>query len=231
MRYALYISPPADDPLTKKASAWLGRDAFGEMPGNEGSIAGIDHDTRWKVTADPRRYGFHATIKAPFRLADGRHEDELMEAAAHFAAGQSAFKIPRLALAAIGPFFALVEDEPMAALARFAEAVVREFEPFRAPLTPQDMVRRRPERLNPRERQLLEEFGYPYVLDMFQFHMSLTGPVPVEDSMAVHAALKLHFGDFIARPLSVSHLALFQELEPGADFTVRALFPLAAERT
>lgn len=227
MRYALYVSPPADAPLTRSAASWLGRDAFSGETVAQAGAPGIDDAALHAFTADPRRYGFHATIKAPFRLAQGRTEAELLEAVHQFAARQKPFTLPALALAAIGPFFALIEDEPVAELARFAGEVVRDFEPFRAPLSEADIARRRPERLSPREREHLETWGYPYVFDEFQFHMSLTGAVPVEQSEDMHRALKRHFRGFIGKPLDIAHIALFEEPEAGADFRVKALVPLA----
>lgn len=226
MRYALYVAPPEDHPLSRAAMAWLGRNAFTGAVLPAPDHEGLSRQEWQGYTCDPRRYGFHATIKAPFRPAEGKTEQDLIEAVAAFAATQRSFAIPRLALAAIGPFFALVEDEPGEALARFAEAVVTRFEPFRAPLTGEDYARRRPERLTLRERELLDRFGYPYVLDQFQFHMSLTGPVPEERAEAVKTLLAGHFRAFIGKPLDISHLALFRERSAGADFEVLRLFPL-----
>ncbi len=226
MRYALYVAPPEDHPLNQAAMRWLGRNAFTGAALPAPDHAGLT-EPEWKTfTADPRRYGFHATIKAPFRLAEGRTEAELVEAVKSFAAGQQPFELPKLALAALGPFFALIEDELVEPLARFAERVVTDFEPFRAPLSEADYARRRPERLTPREREMLDRYGYPYVFDQFQFHMSLTGQVPVDRAEETHTLLKRHFRPFIGKPLAIAHLALFREESAGADFTVLGLYPL-----
>jgi putative phosphonate metabolism protein len=226
VRYALYFAPPEDHPLNVAAMHWLGRNAFSGNTLPAPDLSGLTREEWTRFTADPRRYGFHATIKAPFRLADGKTESELLETARAFAASQAAFSMPKVALAALGPFFALIEDEPVEPLARFAEKVVTTFEAFRAPLTDSEIARRRPDRLSERERELLHQYGYPYVLDQFQFHMSLTGAVPVDRAEPTHALLKRHFRDFIGKPLDISHLALFREEEAGADFRVLALFPL-----
>lgn len=227
MRYALYVSPPADAPLTRTAAAWLGRDAFTGETLPQPAVSGVEPSAVQALTADPRRYGFHATIKAPFRLAEGRTEAELLDALEAFAASHKAFTLPALTLAAIGPFFALIEEEPVPALADFAGAVVSHFEPFRAPLSQADIARRRPERLSPRECAHLDRWGYPYVFEDFQFHMSLTGAVPVAQAEAIHSALTAQFRGFIGQPLDIAHIALFEEPAPGADFRVRSLVPLA----
>ena len=225
MRYALYVAPPEDHALNHAARTWLGRDAFTGALSGPPALEAVSEQDWHGFTADPRRYGFHATIKAPFRLAEGEDEAALLDAFAAFCRRQAPFDIT-LALAAIGPFFALIEDRPVDALARLAAAVVTGFEPFRAPLSDADYARRRPERLSPGERAMLDRWGYPYVFDEFQYHMSLTGPVPVDRQEEVHAELKRHFGAFIGKPFTISHLALFEEPAPGADFRVRAIHAL-----
>ena len=65
-------------------------------------------------TAAPRRYGFHATLKAPFHLAEGRSAPEL-EAALHgFASTEHGFDIT-MNMALFGGFLALVLAEAFAA--------------------------------------------------------------------------------------------------------------------
>lgn len=228
MRYALYFTPPADDPLTEAAARWLGRDAFtgAALPQPE------DTPDDWEnLVAEPVRYGFHATIKAPFHLADGKTEDDLNRALAIFAADTPAFTIPRLKVGQLGPFFALVPDGNADELNDFAADVVRAFEPFRAPLSPADIARRKPETLPEPARTYLTEWGYPYVFDAFRFHMTLTGPVPAEWRDEIAAHLESLFSPLLSCPIPVRHLALFVEAERGAPFNVSTLAPLgAAER-
>ena len=231
MRYALYFSPPKDDPLTLAAAAWLGRDAFlaGQVAPTD--IDGFTREEIGALTAEPRRYGFHATLKAPFSLAEGRSEADLLEAMDEFAAESAPFEIPQLTLDALGPFFALVPGAPCPALDRFAAETVRRFEPFRAALSDKDVARRNPERLTPTQRGNLESWGYPYVFDEFRFHMTLTGPVPEERRAAVRAVLEEAFAGFLGRPLAVTALALFTEERRGAPFAVHSLMPLGDAET
>ena len=148
MRYALYFSPPKDHPLTGAASLWLGRDAFtGE------TYPAPDHEQlgaaeQFELTADPRRYGFHATIKAPFSLAASVTEKDLLGVAEDFAQRTPAFEIPELVLGQLGRFFALVPGSLHQPLQDFAAKVVRSFEPFRAALSEADMARRNPDKLS-----------------------------------------------------------------------------------
>ncbi len=228
VRYAIYFAPPANDRLSQTAARWLGRDAFTgetyELPAH----SGLDADTRQTLTADPRRYGFHGTLKAPFPLADGRSEAELVAAFEDFAANLDPFEIPELTLHQLGPFFALVSASHCQPLQDLAAQAVRSFEPFRAPLSDADLARRNPDKLPERQRRYLKEFGYPYVFEEFQFHLTLTGQVPVETTTTMRAVLESTFADHIGKPLHVASVALFVEPQRGAPFLVHSLLPLGS---
>ncbi|MXN46679.1 DUF1045 domain-containing protein [Shinella kummerowiae] len=226
MRYALYFTPSASDPLTLSAQRWLGRNAFTGAALEQPSVNGLDGAALAGLTADPRRYGFHATIKAPFSLAEGRSEAELVAEIGRFVSETEPFEIPEIIVGRLGSFFALVPADECAPLQGFAGEVVRRFERFRAPLTSADIARRKPDELTATERQNLVQWGYPYVFDEFRFHMTLTGRVPAERRDAVEGVLLDQFADFHGRPLAVHGLALFREQSRGADFTVHSLFPL-----
>ncbi len=228
LRYAVYFTPEADHPLTLAAADWLGRNAFSGIDGALQPVGDFSQEERAELTADPRRYGFHATLKAPFALADGVSERALIERFGDFCATNAAFDIPSTTIARIGPFFALVPAELHPPLQAFAASVVETFDEFRAPLGEADIARRRPERLNEAQRAYLTRWGYPYVMEEFRFHMTLTGPVPEERAQAMSAVLDLRFSDFIRRPLRISGLALFMEPERGAPFIVHDWQPLAA---
>ena len=226
MRYALYFTPPATDGLTLAAARWLGRNAFNGAALGQPDVAGFSPEALAALTADPRRYGFHATLKAPFEVAEGCSEAELLSELARFAAEFDSFDIPEVVIGRLGSFFALVPGAECAPLQLFAGEVVRRFERFRAPLSSADIARRRPEELSSEERQNLVQWGYPYVFDTFRFHMTLTGRVPADDVPRMEQALLRHFADFHGRPLSIAGLALFREASRGADFIVHSLFPL-----
>lgn len=226
MRYALYFTPPASDALTLSAQRWLGRNAFTGAGLEQPAVDGFEPATLAAFTADPRRYGFHATLKAPFSLAEGCSEAELVAEIARFVAECAPFDIPDMVIGRLGSFFAYVPAAECAPLQSFAAEVVRRFERFRAPLSSADIARRRPDELTASERRNLVQWGYPYVFDEFRFHMTLTGRVAADRQAEVEAALLRHFADFQGRSLTISGLALFRERSRGADFTVHSLFPL-----
>lgn len=220
MRYAVYFTPPPDSPLTRLAASWLGRDPFTGNALQPPAVSTLAPAEIAFHSAPPRRYGFHATLKAPFRLAADETESSLIDAISTFAAAAEPFAIPRLQVGQIDGFFALVPAAPLARLNGFADDVVREFDRFRAPLSETEIERRNPDALSAEEFQNLHRWGYPYVFDAFRFHMTLTGRVGGSEAERVRSALDDVFGAKLAAPVPVDGIALFVEPEAGAPFGV-----------
>ncbi|MEO0730483.1 MAG: DUF1045 domain-containing protein, partial [Pseudomonadota bacterium] len=198
-RYALYYMPSAGTPLSKFGAAVLGRNAdtgVSERPPPVLSSAFGDWPT---MTEAPRRYGFHATLKAPFHLADGVSETQLLDDVAAFAERTAPVELPRLCVTRLGRFLALTPTQANTDLTAFAANVVRDFDALRAPMTTADRARRMQSNLSPRQIELLDAWGYPHVLDQFRFHMTLTGPLAEADATAAHIILTDLFSD-VAQP-------------------------------
>jgi putative phosphonate metabolism protein len=226
VRYAFYISPDEDDPLSAAAARWLGANPFTGETWDLEPAGDFSSDELMALTADPRRYGFHGTLKAPFSLAPGKTEAQLLDELDVFSEECTPFEIPEMTLGQLGPLFALVPAVSCSELQDFADETVRRFSPFRAPLSDADIARRKPELLGDVMRSNLFDWGYPYVFESFRFHMTLTGPVPVDRQPAMKALLEQIFAPFIGQPLGVTSLALFTEPARGAPFTVHSLLPL-----
>ena len=71
-RYALYYAPPPGTALAAFGARWLGRDPDGAEAPASPELARVTPGEWRRAVALPRRYGFHATLKAPFSLAEGR---------------------------------------------------------------------------------------------------------------------------------------------------------------
>ena len=227
MRYAIYFTPPAGDPLSKVAANWLGRNVFSGEGVKAPAIRSFEPDEVARLTAEPRRYGFHATLKAPFRLDEAFSERDLLSALMHFASSAAPVNISRLQVAALGPFFALVPEEPLPELDQLANDVVVAFDRFRAPTTDVERARRKPDNLSISQLRNLDRWGYPYVFDDFRFHMTLTGRVEEKDRLRVERMLDAFFEPVLSEPVEIGNLALFVEAEPGASFEVHSLHPLS----
>jgi putative phosphonate metabolism protein len=222
MRYAIYFTPPRDSPLTRLAASWLGRDPFTGSSVPPPSVTGFTPAEIAFHTAAARRYGFHATLKAPFELAAGETEARLAQAVADFAAESEPFAIPRLAVGQIDRFFALLPTSPVVELNALADNVVKAFDRFRSPLTEAEIERRNPDAMSAEEFRNLCQWGYPYVFDAFRFHMTLTGRVAAGEAVRVRAALDEMFGAVLVEPVAVDGIALFVEPEAGAPFTIHS---------
>ena len=199
MRIAVFFTPPAKHRLTVAAARWLLRDAFQGVRFEPESDDGFSQEELEVLTAEPRRYGFHATMKAPFRLAEGATLADAEAALADFCRDAIACPLPSLRLAMLGPFFALVPDPAAKAVDELAARVVRAFEPLRAPLDAAELNRRRRGGLTLSEEANMAAWGYPYVFDEFRFHMTLTGPVPAERQPEMEALLHRRFDRTLAR--------------------------------
>jgi len=230
-RFAIYAAPgigPADSVgalLRERAEQWLGRSIAGD-PVMPVTPAGWTRPAIDAMTVSARRYGFHGTLKPPFRLAEGRTPEDLDAAVARFAAGTAGAVVPQLSLARLGGFFALVPGAGAPELHALADAVVGGFDDFRAPATDAELARRNPASLTPRQRELLDRWGYPYVLDEFQFHLTLTDRVAEPRYPGVQRALSDWFAPLLGASLPVDALAVFTEAEPGAPFTLYAVHNL-----
>lgn len=231
MRYAIYHTPDRNDPLTLAAINWLGRDAFGGPAAFPQFPEGWNMKRHLDLVHDARRYGFHATLKAPFALASNASEQDLLDAFGELKLTSEDIVIPSLVLRQIDGFFALVPEQPSELLNEFTGLLVREFDRFRAPLTREDIARRNPDGLSERQAGYLERWGYPYVFEEFFFHMTLTGRVYGEEANDVRMALERHFAGFLGKQHRLSHIAIFCEPAPGADFAVRSIRPVHSPRT
>ncbi len=226
-RYALYLAPEPGSALHAFASAWLGRDAATGAKLAQPRVAHVDSFTFKEVTASPRRYGFHGTIKPPFRLAPGHTEDDLMAAAERFAAARAPFDI-ELEVQSLRGFIAFLLRRPSVELDAFADACVRDFEPFRARLSETELERRRRSPLSPRQLEHLDHWGYPYVFEDFVFHMTLTERLAgnLHDRLLVDLCERTR--PLTSAPLRIDALSVFEEPERGAPFRLTARFPLGA---
>lgn len=229
MRYALYFTPHRDHPLTVAAANWLGRDAFSGADFPVADVHGFDADDLTKWTAEPRRYGFHGTLVAPVRLKPGLGEADAVRTAEYLVAQSPPTIIPRLRIARLENFLALVPAVPNAELEALASAAVDHFCALRAPLTEHEIARRNPDRLTDRQRAYLDRYGYPYVKDEYRFHMTLTGPVTEAEAARLEPILHDRFVQLLASPVDVDAVALFVEPEPGAPFTVHSTYRLCPD--
>jgi putative phosphonate metabolism protein len=217
-RYALYFTPPHASELNRFGSGVVGRDLYVSAIVSPPASLEPCLPALLDITREPRRYGFHATLKAPFRLAPGTTRGELLAAVETFCAHQPPVDAGLLDVTLIGAFVALTPIAASSGLAPLAAECVARFDRFRAPLSDAERQRRRPQRLSPRQNALLERWGYPYVFEEFRLHLTLTGPLAVDQRAIWHDRLARAWDRLEAGPACIDALSVLRQDEPGADF-------------
>ena len=215
-RFAIYFCPSQDSVLFQLGSQWLGRDAVSGKVLDPGLPRGLAHPDWLRATQSPRRYGFHATLKPPFRLVEGANSEDLRSAVRAFAAAHDAFEAPSLHVGTLGSFLALVLTDACQAFVEFAGACVRQFDSFRAPATEDEIANRLHDKMPEREREHVRRWGYPYVFDTWKFHMSLTGSLPKESLPPLEKILTQRFSSACGQPVLVNSICIFHEPAPGS---------------
>jgi putative phosphonate metabolism protein len=226
-RYAIYYAPEHGGDLDRFGTELLGYDAW---TGNDAAFAAdiVRLVPDWpELTRDPRKYGLHATLKAPMSLAPGRSEAELLAACGTFAGKARTIPVVRPVVDAISGFIAVVPAQASAELTRLAADCVIELDSFRAPLTPEDRARRKPSALTERQRSYLDRWGYPHVMEEFGFHMTLTGRLAAERLEPVLAMLRDRFSARGPETLCIDCIALFRQDNANCRFRVLQDWALA----
>ena len=84
-----------------------------------------------------------------------------------------------------------------------------------APQVSAEIARRRPDTLTSRQRELLAIYGYPYVIDEFRFHLTLTGAMTPDDHAVVAPVAKAYFADVVPQPFLVGDICMMGEDAAG----------------
>jgi putative phosphonate metabolism protein len=227
-RYAIYFTAPQGSDLDRFGAVHLGYDAWSgeELPFPDDVLQTVPD---WRaLTQDPRKYGFHATLKAPMALADSKTEAELLDACAVFAAAPRAIPMIDPVVRSISGFIAVVPAQAPRELEQLAADCVSAFDGFRAPLTPDDRARRNPAKLTPRQCDYLDRWGYPYVMEEFRFHMTLTGRLDATPREPILAMLQDRFAELGIERLAIDRIALFKQDTTAARFRIIGQWPLLA---
>ncbi len=214
-RVAIYYAPLPDDPLTRLSTTWLGRDPLTGAPAAQPDVPGIA-----EATAEPRRYGFHATLKPPMRLAEGCTWSDLMTAVRAVAAASPPFDLPPLSVQDIHGFLALRETEPCPPLQALADACVEQLDPFRDPPTRAELQRRRSARLSAEQDAMLQRWGYPHVFGTWFFHMTLTRRLSDAEKAVFLPAAEAWLAPALNVPRRVTDLCVFTQSSSDAAFLI-----------
>ncbi|NQW94376.1 MAG: DUF1045 domain-containing protein [Polaromonas sp.] len=226
-RYAVYFAPLKSSAWHEFGTRWLGRDEFDNQPLQQPALEEIEAKQFQALTQVPRRYGFHATLKAPFHLGAGVELPQLISRLSSLATTLEPLPLGTLTTATPGNFVALMPSAPVPGLQELAATCVISLNDLRAPLNANDLARRQADQLDARAMELLTRFGYPHVLERFRLHFTLTGPVSAGDAALVTRATAAPVLHLNARePLVLDRLCLFMEPAANSPFLRIADFKL-----
>lgn len=223
-RLALFYAPASKSPLAKFGSQWLGWDVENAIEVKHPDIANLPVSIA-EMVATPQKYGFHGTLKAPFKLHTTKSLDELRAALQAFSHQTSKFMIGKMKVAQLGNFVAIIQESRSTNLRDFAAMAVENFEEFRAPLNEKDIAKRRKTKLTPRQDELMLRWGYPYVFEEFKFHLTLTGKLAEANVETTKDILAEYLSDVLDKPLEAVDICLYGEREDGR-FEIIERFPL-----
>jgi Protein of unknown function (DUF1045) len=214
-RVGVYYSPCEDDPLSVAGAAWLGRN-----PASGAAVVQPEFPNIHEVTAEAARYGFHATLKPPMRLADGCSWDQFVAATQELVSRIAPFELPELQVMNLHGFLALRETSICPPLQALADLCVEGLDRFRVQPSEAELARRRRGRLTDAQEAMLVRFGYPYVLKTWFFHMTLTRRLSVEEHEFWRPEAERFFEAAVRVPRVVTDICLFTQTSPGTPFTI-----------
>ena len=230
-RYAVYFMPVADSDLYRFGSAVLQYDGYTGRPVVPPDECAAEAEAWRKATEEPRRYGFHATLKAPFHLAPACSETQLVSAFQSFAALGRKAAVIELGIAMLSGFTALVPAQANPAIDALAVDCTRIFDAFRAPMSARERALRLASGLNPSQIANLDRWGYPYLFADFRFHMTLTGRIETGRQERTVATLRRAFQRMCdTKPIAIDRLALVRQDTPDVGFRVLSHAPLIEVR-
>ena len=229
-RYALYFTPEPSSAWAHVWSRWLGRSIDSGLSCQQPPIKNLEPALFHALTGAPRRYGLHATLKAPFSLAPDRSAADLEHAIREYCVRQRALLVPSLQVKRIDRFLALAPSIAHSPIHRIAADCVQLFDSFRAPAGDQETARRKHADLDNDEAILLARWGYPYVLHRFRFHLTLTGPLDTLNAQQltnVIQAAQMTLASISEQPLVLDALSILTQTTPHDDFELVARIPFA----
>lgn len=215
LRFAVYYAPEQGSDLARAGAQWLGWDADEAQPCNHPDL-GLDLA---QITQTPRKYGLHGTLKPPMRLACPRAT--FFDAVETLAQGLAPVDMGMLCLRPLDGFLAILPEAQPQTLTEAAGRIVEALDPFRAPLSEQELARRRAADLSARQEELLQLWGYPYVMEEFRFHVTLTGRLEQKAMIDTLRAAHAWFDPALRAEHWLDALCIFGEDEAGRFHLLR----------
>ncbi|MDF1749999.1 MAG: DUF1045 domain-containing protein [Alphaproteobacteria bacterium] len=219
-RYGIYFGPRPHEPLHDFGKSWFGTDPETGSAVSAIPLPGYSEGEHAHLIKAPKHYALHGTVKPPFFLADGMDYDGLKQATAELAATLHPITLSPLTLKDLNGFLALCPVEAPATLNALARRCVTELDSFRRPALESEIEQRRAVGLTANQDANLLRWGYPYVLNDFRFHITLTSRLSEADRVKTAEALEHRIAPLLSAPIQIQDLCLYGEPEDGSPFRV-----------
>ena len=208
-RYAIYYAPIENCGLDVFGKCLLGWDPYkGEEITNSypPKLPNLQKFSRFVLT--PKQYGFHGTIKAPFRLKDGYTYNDLENKVCEISKQIHSFYIDKLIIKKLGNFIALIPTNNLK-VNDVSNKFVEGLDYLRDELSENEIKKRNPIKLTSRQKKMLFKWGYPYVFNEFKFHLTLTSKLNIEEIDDVFKSLQNILTQFNLIKINFNSVCIF----------------------
>lgn len=220
-RYAIYYAPDRGSELDRFGSRWLGRSAWSGREVPFFFCEGVRKERLEQITCEPRHYGFHATLKPPFQLKRSLTREQLLEEMERFVQNQTPFTLPVLQVNRIGKFIALSPQKDNRQLQSLGDGCVKAFDYFRAPPSKEELKKRQIPLLSSSQRNILNQWGYPFLMEEYRFHLTLTGKIDDENELQlIQSKIEPIIAPYLRAPQILDSISLFYQPAASMPFKI-----------
>ncbi|WP_290919709.1 DUF1045 domain-containing protein [Halodesulfovibrio sp.] len=228
-RYAIYYTPPRNSLLESAGIHWLGRTPlrYGQIP--KDIPEGFFKQEYYQIIEAPRWYGFHGTIRAPFELAKNVTPEAFIKEISQICRNHAPFSFAGLSINCFGGFLALTPTAASPDLLKLHSDLTRRLDHLRPQLSRFDLKRHLDKKLSERQERLLRRFGYPFVLEEFKFHMTLTGTIEDRLRRSYKEKLESILNPYLTESIPVNEVTVFMQPDRKTPFVEYTRIPLTGK--
>ena len=208
-RYAIYYVPSENSELDLFGKCWLGWDPYKGVETTKSDLSKLPSFKKFSsLVLTPKQYGFHGTIKAPFKLKNEYTYNDLENKVREISKQIHSFYFDQLIIKKLGNFIGLIPTNNLKINA-VSNKFVEELDYLRDELSESEIKKRKPHKLTSNQKQMLFKWGYPYVFDEFKFHLTLTSKLNVVEIDEVFRSLQNILKQVNLNKISFNNICIF----------------------
>ncbi len=208
-RYAIYYAPSENSELDLFGKCLLGWDPYKGVETTKSDLSKLPSFKKFSsLVLTPKQYGFHGTIKAPFKLKNEYTYNDLENKVREISKQIHSFYFDQLIIKKLGNFIGLIPTNNLKVNA-VSNKFVEELDYLRDELSESEIKKRKPHKLTSNQKQMLFKWGYPYVFDEFKFHLTLTSKLNVVEIDDVLRSLQNILKQVNLNKISFNNICIF----------------------